>query len=39
VEKEITQAGFRKVDEKKGLMKENYLVVFEKASTRDNSGK
>jgi predicted methyltransferase len=39
VEKEITQAGFRKVDEKKGLMKENYLVVFEKASNRDNSGK
>lgn len=39
VEKEITQAGFRKVDEKKGLMKENYFLVFEKASTRDNSGK
>ncbi len=39
VEKEITQAGFRKVDEKKGLMKENYFVVFEKASNRDNSGK
>ena len=39
VEKEITQAGFRKVDEKKGLMKENYFLVFEKASNRDNSGK
>jgi ubiquinone/menaquinone biosynthesis C-methylase UbiE len=39
VEKEITQAGFRKVDEKKGLMKENYLLVFEKASNLDNSGK
>lgn len=39
VEKEITQAGFRKVDEKKGLMKENYLVVFEKVPTGDKSGK
>lgn len=39
VEKEIAQAGFHKVDEKKGLMKENYLIVFEKVSTQKKSGK
>lgn len=29
-EQEITQAGFRKVSESKGILKENYLAVFEK---------
>lgn len=31
VEKEITESGFKRVDEIKDLLKENYLVVFEKA--------
>ena len=39
VEKEITQAGFRKLDEKKGLMKENYLIIFEKVAAQKNEGK
>jgi hypothetical protein len=30
VEKEVTEAGFKKVGEQKRLLKENYLVVFEK---------
>jgi predicted methyltransferase len=30
VEKEVTEAGFKKVVEEKKLLKENYLVVFEK---------
>ena len=30
VEKEVTECGFRRVGEAKGLLKENYLVVFEK---------
>jgi predicted methyltransferase len=30
VEKEIEDAGFKKVDEKKQLLKENYLILFEK---------
>jgi ubiquinone/menaquinone biosynthesis C-methylase UbiE len=30
VEKEITDAGFRKAGEVKGLLKENYLVIFTK---------
>ena len=31
VEAEISAAGFRKVSESKGILKENYIVVFEKA--------
>ena len=31
VEKEIADSGFRKVDEVKGLLEENYFVVFEKS--------
>jgi len=31
--KEIEEAGFKKVHEEKDLLKENYLVVFEKAET------
>jgi len=34
VEKEITSAGFKKAGEVKDLLKENYLVVFEKAAGR-----
>jgi predicted methyltransferase len=30
VEKEVTEAGFKKVGEQKRILKENYLVVFEK---------
>jgi hypothetical protein len=30
VEKEVAEAGFKKVGEEKKLLKENYLVVFEK---------
>lgn len=32
VEKEVQEAGFKKVHESKGLLKENYLVVFEKVA-------
>lgn len=31
VEAEISAAGFRKISESKGVLKENYIVVFEKA--------
>lgn len=31
--KEIEESGFRKVHEEKGLLEENYLVIFEKAAT------
>jgi ubiquinone/menaquinone biosynthesis C-methylase UbiE len=34
-EAEIIQAGFQKVREEPGIMRENYLVVFEKASPSD----
>lgn len=37
VEKEILQAGFRKVDDKKGLLKENYLILFEKVATPEGA--
>jgi hypothetical protein len=30
VEKELTDAGFRKAGEVKGLLQENYLVIFTK---------
>jgi hypothetical protein len=30
-EKEMAEAGFKKVSEEKKLLNENYLVVFEKA--------
>lgn len=39
VEKEITQAGFRKVGEKKDLLKENYFIVFEKVAGGKAEGK
>jgi hypothetical protein len=29
-EKEVMAAGFRKVDEVRGLLKENYFVIFER---------
>jgi predicted methyltransferase len=32
VEKEVAAAGFEKADEVRGLLKENYFVVFTKAS-------
>jgi len=32
VEKEIEDAGFKKVDENKKLLKENYLIIFEKVN-------
>jgi predicted methyltransferase len=35
--KEIVAAGFRQVDEKKGLLKESYFVRFEKAATPDRA--
>jgi intracellular sulfur oxidation DsrE/DsrF family protein/SAM-dependent methyltransferase len=34
-EQEIVQSGFRKVRELKNLLKENYLVVFEKVAARE----
>lgn len=34
VEKEIAAAGFKKADEVKNLLKENYMVVFEKGAGR-----
>jgi predicted methyltransferase len=35
VEKEIAEAGFRKVGETKDLLDENYLVRFEKVEPKD----
>lgn len=37
VEKEITEAGFRKTDEIKDLLKDNYMVIFTR--TKDEPGK
>jgi predicted methyltransferase len=37
VEKEITQAGFKKVDETKGLLKENYVITFMKVDRQDDA--
>ncbi len=38
VEAEIIQAGFKKIDEVQGLLKENYFVVFEKPVSVDAQG-
>jgi ubiquinone/menaquinone biosynthesis C-methylase UbiE/intracellular sulfur oxidation DsrE/DsrF family protein len=35
-EREITDAGLRKVNEEKELLKENYFVIFEKPTTKTN---
>lgn len=35
VEKEITEAGFKKVDEVEDLLKENYLIVFERVERKN----
>jgi ubiquinone/menaquinone biosynthesis C-methylase UbiE len=37
VEKEIAEAGFRKSDEVKSILKENYIVVFTKAAAANRS--
>jgi ubiquinone/menaquinone biosynthesis C-methylase UbiE len=39
VEKEITECGFRKVKEVKDILKENYIVVFEKVVPKAKSEK
>jgi predicted methyltransferase len=39
VEKEITTAGFRKIGEVKDVLKENYLVIFEKPSSEKGPGR
>ncbi len=39
VEKEVCQSGFRKLEEKKGLLKENYLIIFEKTLSKADASK
>ncbi|HMP16763.1 MAG TPA: methyltransferase domain-containing protein [Gemmatales bacterium] len=39
VEQEITSSGFRKVDEVKSLLKENYFIIFEKVEKPLSSSK